>query len=226
MNCLEFRRAFGADPQHASSEAREHRKQCPACDKYAAEMLRLDGLIKRALDMPVRPASKSAPLQARSRWQGRWYAMAASVLLAIGVGGAFWFLGFPREALAGDVVAHMGHEPEAMQRSDARIATQQLDRVLGARGLHLTQTMGDVSYARNCLIRGHFVPHLVVQTESGPVAVILLPDEKITRVEHFDEQEYHGMLLPAERGAMAVIALDKALVQQVVAKVQTAIAWH
>ena len=36
---------------------------------------------------------------------------------------------------------------------------------------------GLVSYANSCVFRGHHVPHLVVQTEAGPVTVMVLVHE-------------------------------------------------
>jgi hypothetical protein len=221
VNCLEFRRALGADPNHASPESLAHRAECPTCEKYAQEMLRLNGLIKLALEVPVPTAQ---PLQLSARTQPRWYAMAASVLVALSVAmGAFWFVGFPRESLASDVVKHMAHEPQAMTPTQARISTELLGGALQAKGLQLSQPMDDVSYLQSCFIRGHFVPHLVVQTPHGPVTVLLLTEEKVADTERFDEQQYHGVLMPLGKGAMAVIALDNSIVMPVAEKIRATV---
>jgi hypothetical protein len=221
MNCLEFRRAVGADPQHLNTELREHRLECVACNKYASEMLRLDGLIKRALEIPaVAPSSavQSAP-------RTRWYAIAASLLLAIGVGGALWIFAYPRDSLASAIVGHLDREPQAMQLSPTRISAQLLEGALQAKGLRLAKPMDDVSYLRSCIVHRHIVPHLVVQTERGPVTVILLLDEHVNSTERFDEQSYHGIVVPTPRGAMAVIATDQSLIDAVAAKVNQSIVW-
>jgi hypothetical protein len=222
MNCLEFRRAAGADPQHLNEAMREHRMQCTACDSYAREMSHLDGLIKRALQLPVPPVRdvKAAPSRTR------WYAMAASVLLAVGVGGALWLLAYPRDSLANDLVAHINHERDAMQPNATRVSAQLLDGALRAKGLRLAKSIDDVSYLRTCIIRRHFVPHLVVQTEQGPVTVLLLLDEHVATSQRFDEQQYHGVVLPTPRGAMAVIALDKSLASSIADKVNQSIIWR
>jgi hypothetical protein len=221
VNCLEFRRALGADPNHANAESLTHRAACPACEKYAQEILRLNGLIKRALEVPV-PEAQPLPIPVRT--QPRWYALAASILLALSATiGALWLAGYPRESLAMDVVKHMAHEPQAMTPTQARVSAELLAGALKAKGLQLSQPMDDVSYLESCLIHGHFVPHLVVQTARGPVTVLLLTEEKIQSTERFDEQQYHGVLVPMPRGAMAVIATDASVVDLVAEKISGAV---
>lgn len=223
MNCLEFRRALGADPNHASAESLAHRAECPACEKYAQEMLRLDGLIKRALEVPVpvvvQKLAVENPVVIRPRFKQHWFAMAASAVLAIGVVISVLFLGAPRESLANVVVAHLGHEPSAMTPTQTRVSDELLDGALRAKGLRLIHPMNNISYFGSCEIRGRFSPHIVVQTQGGPVTVILLTEEKINKSERFDENQYHGVLVPMQHGAMAVIALDASLVDAVAEKV-------
>jgi hypothetical protein len=231
MNCREFRRAFGADPQrvdqHADRELQEHRAQCAACENYARETLRLDGLIRSALEVPVAPtANPVANLVAfvpPQRPQVRWYAMAASVLLAVAVG-AFWFFGFPRDSLASAVVAHVQRERDVARVTDVRVSAELLDGVLRAKGMHLTKPMSDVSFSENCEIRGHLVPHLVVQTKDGPVTVIILAEETVETARRFDEQRYHGVLVPMRRGGAAIIANDASLVDTVAERIKESIA--
>jgi len=234
MNCLEFRRAFGADPQHASAALQAHRAQCPACEKYAQEILRVDGLIKRALEVPVPPARDVVQLIARpdrsvrghAPWYAQWYSIAASVLLALGAAGMLWLIGYPRDSLANDVVAHLAHEPEALQVTDSRVSAELLDAALQAKGLHLAKAMSDVSYLQSCRFREHVVPHLVVQTERGPVTVLLLTDEPVDTARRFDEHGYRGMLFPMQKGSAAVIATEASLAESVAAKVRESIVWN
>jgi hypothetical protein len=177
-------------------------------------MLRLNGLIKRALEIPVPVQNLAAAnsVTSRPRQQQVWYAMAASAVLAIGVVIAVLLLGTPRESLASAVVAHLAHDPKAMTPTEVRVSDQLLNGALQAKGLRLIQPMSNVSYLQSCEIRGHLVPHIVVQTEGGPVTVLLLTEEKVNHAERFDDQKYHGVLVPMQRGAMAVIATDASLV--------------
>jgi hypothetical protein len=222
VNCLEFRRALGADPTHASAESLAHRAACAACEKYAQDMLLLNGLIKRALEIPVPKASAFvAPQPAR-----QWYAMAASVLLMFGIIGAIAWFAYPRESLAREVVAHMRNELPSMTVTDRRVADNLLDGVLRAQGMRLARPMDDVSYLQSCAFRGGIVPHLVVQTERGPVTVLLLPKERIPAIQQFSDGPYRGMLVPLEHGGLAVISQDASVLETVTTKVRASIAWN
>lgn len=53
------------------------------------------------------------------------------------------------------------------------------------------------------------MPHLVVQTEAGPVAVMVLADETVQRgSDRFDEGGYRGVVIAAPRGALVVLGQD------------------
>jgi hypothetical protein len=220
VNCLEFRRTLGADPNHMSPESSAHRAECPACEKYAQEMLRLNGLIKRALEIPVRSERKAPTVRTR------WYAMAASVVLAIGLGGVFLFLSYSKPSLANDVAKHVEHEKFTLTPTETRISAELVNGALRAKGMLLTQPLENVSYAESCFLRGDLVPHFVVQTETGPVTVMIMPKETVKTATPFEEDGYRGILLPMRRGSMAVISSDLTTANSVADKVKSAIAWE
>jgi hypothetical protein len=83
----------------------------------------------------------------------------------------------------------------------------------------------DITYAHSCWFRGRRVPHLIVQTPQGPVTVVVLPRERVTGTVDFEEDGYRGMLLPAERGSIAVLTRDRANVDAVAAGVIAAIGY-
>lgn len=227
MQCSEFRKQAGADPQHLSAEAQAHCAQCAACTAYLQQMLQLDGLLKRALDVPV-PAIQNTvtPLQRESPppMASRWYALAASVLLAVVLGAGIWLIS-PRESLAAEVVAHMHHEPGAMVSTSSRVSPSELDAVLRRAGVRLKTGSQKVSLARTCAFRGTTIPHLVVQTQEGPITVLVLPQEQIESAQSFNEEGYAGTILPSGRGSVAIIANSSAAVQQAAAQLAEAIVW-
>ena len=226
MNCLEFRRAVGADPSRLTADAIAHRESCATCAKYAQEMQRLDGLIKKALEVPVPQTREFAATAAAPAPRRNWYAMAASVLLVVGAGIGLTLLGGKSQtAYAQEIVAHLNHEPHAMTVTEKRVSDELLRSTLAAKGLRLTESLGEVSYVQNCWVRKSFVPHVVVQTAKGPVTVIVFPSDQLASPEQFDEGNYHGQILPLGKGSVAVIANDAALIDDVVTKVRTAIAW-
>ena len=79
-------------------------------------------------------------------------------------------------------------------------------QVLARSGVRLAPDAGLVSYAHSCWFRGNYVPHLVFQTHAGPVTVMVLTDEHVARPVGFDEEGYGGVIVPADRGALAILS--------------------
>jgi hypothetical protein len=200
--------------------------------------LRFEPKIERALrvNIPGGRADNVVPFRTKSAPGGAttaagrrgWLALAAGVVLSVGVAGGLW-LGFPRQSLATDLVAHMAHEPQAWTTTDVPVAEADLTKAL--RDSHLTLRYGGVvSYASSCGFRGHHVPHLVVQSEKGPVTVMVLVHESVSAETRFDEQGYSGVIVPiAGHGSVAVLergsSAEASFVERVAANVVSSIVW-
>lgn len=225
MNCLEFRRIVGAEPHASAPEIVQHAAECEACARYQRELQQMDRLIHRALSIdPATPAVK-APVRRPPMLR---FGLAASVLLAIALA-VFW-LGAPRDALAADAVQHVMHESASLQEPASAEAEAMLAQVLTDAGVRLRQPLdGRVSYAMFCPFRGHQVPHFVVQTEKGPVTVLLLAhEEAVEKPRHFREKGFHGVIMPAPRGVLAVLGEETQVdrvAQEVLAAVDYQTGW-
>ncbi len=222
IDCTQYRRALLADPRHASPELAEHLAHCPDCPAYSERLLEFEGRLAQALRIDA------GPLRARPPVRAGWLAMAASVLVALLIG-TLW-LGVPHASLAADVVAHMAGEPQAWARTDTPVPPSDLDPVLADAHIRLRSDAGMVSYAQSCLFRGRHVPHLVVQTDMGPVTVMVLVHEATRQSRTFDEGGYRGVIVPVPgHGSLAVLAKDTegslAEVKSVAARVKDAIVW-
>jgi Protein of unknown function (DUF3379) len=225
MDCIHYRRTLMVDPHDPDQALGEHRATCHDCNLYTQRLLRFESRLERALGVPV-PAQADSP---SAPYRKGWLAMAASVLLALGVAGGLW-LSAPGPSLAADVVTHMAGEPQAWRRTDVPVPTPALLDVLRNSRLSLGAGAGVVSYAASCEFRGHRVPHLVVQTESGPVTVMVLVHEHVPKTVQFDEQGYHGVIVPvAGHGSLAVLTrgapTDISTVQHIASRVLESIIW-
>lgn len=229
MECLEFRHAAGADPRHLDAAAREHRDTCPKCAEFLRQTLALDERILAALKVAVPEGAKSAgaskvvalPLLDRRRWM----ALAASIAGGVMIGTLLW-VSAPKTSLAEDVVRHMAHEPGVMVPTSAPADAATLGRVLDRGGIRFDPDAGLVSYAESCRFRGHKVPHLVVQTDAGPVTVMVLRNERVSAPVPFAEGGYTGTLLPAGPGSIAVLGQEpREVLDQVAEQVAAAVEW-
>jgi hypothetical protein len=227
IDCTQYRRAVLADPHAAGPELAEHLARCPDCPAYSERLLKFEARLAQALRIDSE-AAQPRTARARPGARGAWYAMAASVLVALLIG-TLW-LSAPHASLAADVVAHMAGEPQAWTRTEVPVPSADLSAVLADAHMRLGPDAGMVSYAQSCLFRGHHVPHLVVQTGMGPVTVMVLVHETTTQPRQFDEGGYRGIIVPLPgHGSLAVLAKgeqsDLAEVERIAARVKNAIVW-
>jgi hypothetical protein len=248
MDCANYRRAVLADPRSADPALMAHRESCAPCAEFSRRLELFETRLARAvrLDVEARSTAPSLPApqplrQPATPWPPRntvaptafrrpaWLAIAASLLIAAGAAAGLW-LSAPRTSLAGDVVTHMGEEPQAWQRSAVPVLESGLSAVVGASKLRLRPTAGVISYANSCRFRGWWVPHLVMQTDTGPVTIMILVHESVPAAVQFDEQGYRGVILPvAGHGSIAVLTQsanpDLDAVHRTAAQVLQAIVW-
>ena len=83
----------------------------PHARSFRDETLAMEGRLKAALELPLHRFRKPAET---SKAAPRRFALAASVVLALLVGGGAWLFR-PQPALAGEVVEHVKHEPGSWQ---------------------------------------------------------------------------------------------------------------
>ena len=220
MTCDEALLLFGADPAASTPELEEHVRGCTACARFRAEMRTLDADIRRAMQKPPQvvrpPARATAPA-----W--RQWAMAAGAALATFLVLSLWLLR-PTDTLARDVVQHVHGEPESWAATQ-QVSAEELNSALQNAGVALNVTSDKVVYAQSCWFRGHYVPHLVVQTAQGPVTVMILRHDRVRARKSFSEDGMSGIIVPAEHGSIAVLARDTAPVAQVAAQMKEDMRW-
>jgi Protein of unknown function (DUF3379) len=202
MNCDQARLEIGAEPAATSSALEEHLQTCAACAIFRQEMRVLDADIHRALAQP--PPVVAGRRQRPSKPVWREWALAASVLLAITALLGVWLLR-PSDTLARDVVAHVQGEPESWLATQ-RLSSGGIATALRGAGIELELTSDRITYAHSCWFRGHYVPHLVVQTAQGPTTVLLLRHEHVSTRRSFQEGGMTGIIVPAGAGSIAVLA--------------------
>lgn len=224
MDCEEYREAITADPAEGFDGGRAHVGECPSCSAFRAEVRAMDERIGRALaidvpempelDLPeLRPAGDetsrvvAAVRFRRPRLSGMpaWIGLAAGVaiILVLAARGLSPDGAYP--PLSEQVLAHMDHEQSSRQVTSVAVSDRTLDDVLDAKVSDLDTGAGIVSYAMSCVINGNTVPHLVVQGRSGPVTLILMPEETIESSITLEGENVHGVILPVGSGSVAII---------------------
>jgi Protein of unknown function (DUF3379) len=232
MEHSQYRTAIMADPHNKDAELRAHLDACSECRAFTEQLLKFESRLERAMRVAIPPTGEVLPFERKrggtAATPRRWMALAASVLLGAAIVGGIW-LSLPQSSLAAAVVAHMAGEPGAWQSTGA-VPSPELQDVLKDSKLRLKPDAGVVSYASSCMFRGHRVPHLVVQTPSGPVTVMVLVHESVRRATQFDDQGYRGTIVPVPgHGSIAVLMRDSGIdageVQRIASRVDASIVW-
>jgi hypothetical protein len=227
----QYRRALLADPSLSDPEVIAHRDACAQCRAFTDRVVSFEQRLALALKVPITTGADILPFARRSAppaQSRRWFALAASVLISLGVASGFW-LAAPRSTLAAEVVAHMAAEPDAWNTHDP-IPSRNLATVLANANMRLDPRALAVTYANSCEFRGHIVPHLVVWTPGGPVTVMVLVHERVAKSKEFDESGYRGTIVAVpNHGSLAVLmrapGATIANVDAIARQVTSAIVW-
>ena len=220
MICEDARLLIGGEPDAAAPELEEHLRGCDGCRAFREEMRRLNADIRRALEEP--PDTRVARVE-RPRPVWREYALAAGVVLAMAVTLAVWLLR-PTDTLARDVVGHVKGEPDSWLSSHG-VSADSIDHTLKSSGVGLDLASDKIVYAQSCWFRGHYVPHLVVETAHGPATVLILRHEQVKARDDFREGGMTGVIVPAGDGSIAVLARGRGQVDDVAAELRGEVHW-
>ena len=207
MQHAEFRRLFGADPKRTEPELLAHRASCAECARYAADLERVDQLVAGALDTPSSNYRKPWEIDAAARpvrGNARWYALAASILVVIGVGAGTW-LQMRRATLFGELLKHANAERNVMVASDKRVSEDKVQLTLAKAGARLEGAVS-ISTLRTCKVRGVVAPHLFVQTPAGPVQILLLTEHHFLMRHGSSDFGLQAELVPIGKHSVAVFA--------------------
>jgi hypothetical protein len=201
LSCQEAKLLIGADPASEDPQVVEHIAHCPECARYRQELRDMDRVIGAALRIDLGTA---VPRTVRVAHRPMW-AIAASVLVVV-IGALAWLLN-PRDTFAAQAIDHVNGEAFSLVRTSQPADAAELAEILSHSNIRLKPDQVLVSYAARCQFRGHKVPHLVVQTQRGPVTVLVLADEQI-KSKRIDESGFEGVVVPAPRGSLVVLGQD------------------
>ena len=232
MNCLEFRRHCFAEPGNQDSEFLRHKSECAACSDFAARISQVDQKVSEALrvDVPENLASRIILRQSLqngqvpSKHRPRRYAIAASLLLTLGLAGGLYTL-IPTTPFHRAVMAHLDGEWDSLvQRQD--VSDQKLMSVLDTVGAELKGEIGKIRHASLCDFSEYGGAHLVLEGRKGPVVVLLLPQKHIAGAKVVSGDRAEGILVPTNNGSMAIVGDKDEALHGVERQVRAALVWR
>jgi hypothetical protein len=212
MDCLEFRRRLGAEPHSRAAELLAHRDSCAACAAAWERAQAFERELHAALDVSVPEGLAERVLLAQATGERRQqtrrrhlaFALAASLLVALGLGGYGWKQ-LDARSLPALAVAHMPdeiHSLDLVQPVGApAIAAGFADRGVSLRG----PAPADVTYVHDCPVGPYKTVHLVSRVGGTPVAVLYLPHKQVAKASDFQRDGWHGRIVPLQHGTLVML---------------------
>ena len=214
FNCIDFRREKLADPRRLTEAAEEHLIACPACQAFSRRVNAGERMLQQtvAIDVPDGLAERIlVGSRARTRSPLKLWALAASMVLSLGLGVQYWHTAPDRERVA-LAVEHVMHEPEALM-STRLIEPQRVSQVLESFGAEVKVPMTAVRYVKLCPVPGGTGWHIVFDTGHGPATLLLMPQSReraaATRIITASYRNMGVHVEPGGQGVFAVVAADE-----------------
>lgn len=214
MDCLEFRRRLAAEPRSRDAVFLAHRDACHAgCTEAWWRAQRFDRRIESALTLDV-PANLAERVllaqatrrrtQARRRWQAG-FALAASLLLALGIGTVAVQRSAFADPLPAMAVAHL-HGGEAFALAlTAPVPDAQLHAGFAARGVTLRGMPQGAVYVHDCSVGPYKTVHMVFRENAGPVTALYFVDHRVAKERDFHRQGWQGREMPLGSGTLLLL---------------------
>jgi hypothetical protein len=234
MNCKDYKEALTADPGFEDESG--HVDSCASCQAFRTEMLAFDAKIAAAmsldvpeLTMPKLPdidTDKVVSLVAfRAMPKPAWFALAATVLLAVFVGIRTPDMEPTFGTLEEQVIAHLDHGPGALRVTSKPVSDSRLAKVVPGDVAVMNHNAGLITYAQSCIINGKTIPHLVIQGVYGPVTILLMPDEMIEEAKSLDGVSIRGVILPVGNGSIAIIGDREEQLDRIKKNILASVTW-
>lgn len=216
MNFSDFKKRLGAEPRSRDEELEAARRSGPEFERAAAEAEAFEDRLEAALHVTapedvlsrIREIPDHPAATARRRGP-RWvaWAMAASVLAAVGAASLYWKQSQHFESIEQYVAAHYQEDGDAvLTRAVGFAAESEVREVMTRLDHRMAPALAEnVRFIKICPTPDGRGAHMVVHTDTGPVTVIYMPG---TAVRDGQQVALNGMtaeLVALEHGSAAII---------------------
>ena len=123
-----------------------------------------------------------------------------------------------------EFVALVNGAPYAMAATKP-VSSSDISAALEPAGLDIQGSIGDVTYAGRCLVRGKLSGHIVLQGDTAPVTVFLIGEQLVANRATINSDLYSGIVLAQGSGTIAIVSAPGESLEKVEARVRSAIRW-
>jgi hypothetical protein len=194
---------------------------CAACAALASDLESFESRIQEAALVPVPEALAERVLlrhqMDRQGVQLRMWALAASVVLVVGLGAVLWESTAPENEVVTAAALGEGHPAVAaisyVLDNEPRLLAENrtgdpavLDKALARLGMVMPREGVAVRYLGECPVPGGRGEHVVLKTPFGHVSLILIPDLPITKRVVVAYRDRAALASPRQAGGYVLIS--------------------
>lgn len=217
MDFSEFRRLLAADPRNQDPAFLQARASSPEFRDAAAGADRFEERLERALALEVPPdlleRIRDIPhgdegLAHHAAGHGAWwrFALAASLLVAIGAAGLTWRMNSGWSSVEDYVVDHYHHDGlTVLAMADDPLAADVSGMLAEFGAIAAPELAGIISVIKNCPTPDGKGVHMVLNTDRGLITVLYMPETQVSDGEQilFDDSE--AVLVKLHSGSAVII---------------------
>lgn len=242
MNELEFQEKVLANPDTLDPDVLEAIRENPALATLLAELQSWTSQVDATLRGIEAPANLQAKLLSipeaafessepdsiaeqpaevvsldsrRSAGTAQYYAIAASLLLAFGIGFSTLFSSNPSEsdlAFGNEVLAHLYHDGETFDslETDGQLGFQLVNSVMAPTGnVLLDETLLSrtvIKMAKPCfIIPSYESAHLVMKGSKGAVSLFVVNNSPVEAEFEIHDDRFDGVVIPSDQGNIILV---------------------
>jgi len=215
MNFSEFKRRLGAEPRSQDPEFLSARQSSPEFLQATEDADIFEGKLSRAINLPLpdgvmdnilqisrNPAETAATTN--SWW--RSMALAAGVLIAVGVAGITWNMNQGWGSVGEYLADHYNHDGANLLARASGRTTEDIRSYFALFDVGAAPGLADmVSVIKYCPTPDGKGVHMVLNTADGPVTVIYMPATEVNDRETLEFEGLQALLVSLDKGSAAII---------------------
>lgn len=210
MNYFEFKQLLDADPHSKDPDFLHARQHDPRCRQAYQAAMAQEQIILDALNVPVPEHNiehiKFHQAQDRqSRFRQNFMALAASAVLAVGVG--FFMLNQSTESdLEKFIHEALAMEPAVYKGAD-ELPQETLKPLFASINTAIEGELGDVHFMKLCpTLNGQGARMVLMNELNQPITVLYMPNSPVDEAVNMQMDGFKGKIVALEQGSAAIIA--------------------
>jgi len=226
MNFSEFKKLMGADPKNRDPATLRARNSSPEFEAAAAEADAFEDKLQAALRIqpPTDLLNQIKGISQQPVRQRSWipFALAASLLIAVGAVAMVWQQSHQWDSVEAYVADHYAHDGNAaVAQAGEKLSEQEITKILASLGATADkQLSGSIEFIKYCPTPDGKGAHMVVSTDQGPMTIIFMPKTRVNDGEMVKFDQMYALLINLENGSAAIIGEQSQSVESMVAVVR------